>query len=305
MIAIAHIVVAAVLLRTVAASPLIIGAHPMVTLYVTADTCLPTGGSIPVSSAVAPMFNAAGIIGIAASSTGSSASQFVGGSSSVTSVASTAPTIASSVVAGVASPALRIASAAASPSPSVVSAAAAAGTNAIALSGDAALVSAVGTVQTNATALVTSVNTLFNVLVMISKGIVTGTPMSVATSFADNTLVFAAALQALETVVENGLSQAGSRYLGSSVPPLTATLNSLTTQVQQLETSGTSAANLSSYASSLGEVSTALQSLSSALFGGSNAAVYASAVVKFNDAVLALTSPNQTKGASSLGRIFY
>ncbi|KAJ6536567.1 hypothetical protein DFH09DRAFT_1178859 [Mycena vulgaris] len=93
---IAFVPLAIALLHTVAASPIAIGVNPTVVVYVTADTCVPTGSGGFLPSAV-PISSAVVGAGSAVSSAVSSVTGLAGGAaSSVLSVAGVVPTVVSS-----------------------------------------------------------------------------------------------------------------------------------------------------------------------------------------------------------------
>ncbi|KAJ6554991.1 hypothetical protein DFH09DRAFT_1365946 [Mycena vulgaris] len=251
---IAFVPLAVALLHTAAvvASPIVIGANPTVTVYVTADTCLPTGA---ISSVAAPVVSAVSSVAANVSPVVSSATGVVGGAvSSVLSVAAAVPTVISSVGGAAA----YVASAASVAVPSLIS-----GT-------DAALVSAVTATQATATVALTAANTLVNTILLISKGFAQNSiPASVVSNFNQSTADFASSLRALAVVVASGATQATSTYLASSVSSITSNLNTLTTQIQQLKSAG--AAFNGQFFASLDAVSTALQAFGTSLTGNTNA----------------------------------
>ncbi|KAJ6536613.1 hypothetical protein DFH09DRAFT_1401759, partial [Mycena vulgaris] len=300
--------VAVALLHTVAASPIAIGVDPTVTVYITADTCLPTGsgGSLPLLSVVAPISSAVSSVAAAVPTIVSSATGFVGGAaSSVFSVASGVPSIVSSatrviggdlssavssataVVGGAASSVISVAGVAVTAVPSFVSGAlAAASSSAVAV--DASLVSTVTSTQTTSLAVVAAANTLANAVLLISKGLAANSiPAALITGFVQSTTTYATSIRALADLLASGVSQATSTYLTSSVSSITTNLNSLTTQIQQLKSAGT--AFNGQFLSSLGALQTSLQVFGTSLAGNTNAPGFLSSLANFNNAVSALS----------------
>ncbi|KAJ7920815.1 hypothetical protein B0H13DRAFT_2420281 [Mycena leptocephala] len=194
-------------IQSTTASPIVI--ENAVTVFVTADTSLPTGvvipsigGSSPSSAATVPLISALSGAG--------------------------AVFISVAVIAGgIDSPAVSFAGSGATAASSVVS-----------TSLDASLVSAVARIQGITTPL-TAANMLVKNINLILKGADNNTPVSLITDFTGNTSDFAAATDALAKLTARGVAEESSAYPKSSISSITTYVNTLSTLIQQFKPAGT------------------------------------------------------------------
>lgn len=273
-------------LRLASATPIVLAAQATVTVTVTAaDVCMPIGSAVPLvgvaSSAAAPVLSSV-------ASNGNSAGSAVISALSATAAAPSIVSAATVFAGGVTSSAISVAGAVVTAVPSVVSAAAVA----VSSSGaavDASLVSAVGKTQIALSAELTAANVLANTIILIAKNLASNSiPESVITTLIQNTSNLAAALNTLTQAAAAGAAQATSTYFTSTIASFTNDLNTLTVQLEPLQTAGP--AFTAQFVAPLSALSKSWNLFAASCKGNNNANLIATAAAKFSTAVSALSN---------------